>query len=141
MGFFRSMDISSSALTAERFRLDVIADNIANMNTTRTANGGPYRRKTVSFEQIQKPFAEYFNNSYSGNGVRVSAVHEDPSPFKLVYDPSHPDANEDGYVEMPNVDIVTEMIDMISASRAYEANVTALNAYKNIAMRALEIGK
>lgn len=141
MGFFRSMDISASALTAERFRLDVIADNIANMNTTRTAEGGPYRRKTVSFEQIQKPFSEYLDTSFRGNGVRVSAVHEDPSPFKLVYDPTHPDANEDGYVEMPNVDIVTEMIDMISASRAYEANVTALNAYKNIAMRALEIGK
>lgn len=141
MGFFRSMDISASALTAERFRLDVIAENIANMNTTRTAEGGPYRRKTVSFEQIQKPFSEYLDTTFRGNGVRVSAVHEDPSPFKLVYDPNHPDANEEGYVEMPNVDIVTEMIDMISASRAYEANVTALNAYKNIAMRALEIGK
>lgn len=141
MGFFSSMDISASALTAERFRLDVIAENIANMNTTRTAEGGPYRRKVVSFEQIEKPFAAYLDDSFKGAGVRVNAVNTDNSPFKLVYDPNHPDANEDGYVEMPNVDIVTEMIDMISASRAYEANITALNSFKNIAMRALEIGK
>ncbi len=134
MGFFDSMNISSSALTAERFRMDVIAENIANMNTTRTADGGPYRRRVTVFEQI-------LNESDKGMGVRVSEVAEDSSPFKLIYDPEHPDANENGYVEMPNVDTVTEMVDMISASRAYEANVTALNSFKNMAMRALEIGK
>lgn len=140
MGFFDSMNISSSALSAERFRMDVIAENIANKNTTRTENGEPYRRKVVTFEQI-KPFSAFLKEQTTGLGVRVSSVETDNSPFKLVYDPSHPDANEEGYVQMPNVDTVTEMIDMISASRAYEANVTALNAFKNIAMRALEIGK
>lgn len=141
MGFFDSMNISSSALSAERFRMDVIAENIANKNTTRTENGEPYRRKVVTFEQIEKPFSAYLSEQTSGAGVRVSSVETDNSPLKLVYDPSHPDANEEGYVQMPNVDTVTEMVDMISASRAYEANVTALNAFKNIAMRALEIGK
>jgi flagellar basal-body rod protein FlgC len=149
--FFKSMDISTSALTAQRFRMDVIAENVANINTTRTANGGAYRRKTVILEQAQSntSFAEQLSsgvngvndNRDTGNGVKVAKVVEDESPFKLVYDPTHPDANEDGYVEMPNVNIVKEMVDLISSSRSYEANITALNAFKNIAMKALEIGK
>lgn len=117
MGFFDSMNISSSALSAERFRMDVIAENIANKNTTRTENGEPYRRKVVTFEQIEKPFSAYLSEQTSGAGVRVSSVETDNSPLKLVYDPSHPDANEEGYVQMPNVDTVTEMVDMISASQ------------------------
>jgi len=140
---FKAMDISASALTAQRFRMDVIAENIANINTTRTANGQPYRRKTVVLQQRGPSFADYMGKAMNniGNGVKVAAVLEDPSPFKLVYDPTHPDANEDGYVQMPNVDIVKEMVDLISASRSYEANVTALNAFKNIAMKSLEIGR
>lgn len=142
--FFNSMNTSTSALTAQRFRLDVIAENIANVNTTRTADGEAYRRRTVVLEQAEPSFEQYLNdgmNKTAGRGVKVASVEEDQSPLKLVYDPTHPDANEEGYVEMPNVDIVKEMIDMISASRSYEANVTALNASKNLAMKALEIGK
>jgi flagellar basal-body rod protein FlgC len=142
--FFKSMDISASALTAQRFRMDVIAENVANTNTTRTANGEPYRRRTVVLREREIPFSEHLKaglEKTQGNGVEVASVQEDQSPFKLVYDPSHPDANEEGYVEMPNVDIAKEIIDMIAAYRAYEANVTALNAFKQIALKALEIGK
>src|SRR5690554_343809 len=106
--FFNSMNISTSALTAQRFRMDVIAENIANINTTRTANGQPYRRRTVVMEEAEKDFRSYLDKEMratAGNGVKVSDVAEDPSPFKLVYDPSHPDSNEDGYVQMPNVDV------------------------------------
>lgn len=145
MGFFRSLDISASGLTAQRMRMDVIAQNIANAQTTRTAAGGPYRRRTVEFEPAEgQSFSDYLSdsmNSVSGSGVRVSAINEDTSDFKLVYDPSHADAGEDGYVRMPNVDIAQEIVDMISATRAYEANVTALNAMKSMALKALEIGK
>ncbi len=145
MGFFDSMNVSASALTAERLRMDVISKNIANANVTRTANGGPYRRAMVIFEASngQKPFSEYLNEASKTmvGGVKVSGIIEDTSPFKEVYDPSHPDANDDGYVKMPNVDIMAEMVDMITATRSYEANVTAMTNTKNMALKALEIGR
>ncbi len=148
MSVFNAINISASGLTAERLRMDVISKNIANSNTTRTANGGPYRRQMVVFKsQEQAAFSDVFNNVMANNngnkakGVEVVGVRNDKSPFKQVYDPGHPDANEEGYVLMPNVEVVTEMANMISASRAYEANVTAMNATKNMALRALELGK
>ncbi|NSW89890.1 MAG: flagellar basal body rod protein FlgC [Firmicutes bacterium] len=149
MSCFEALDAAASGLSAQRLRMDVIAQNIANINTTRTERGIPYRRKVVVFEERQnnKPFSQFLTESskkkYLGiaNGVRVARIIEDPSPFKRVYDPGHPDANEEGYVEMPNIDIVTEMINMISASRAYEANVASINTTKSMALKALEIGK
>ena len=146
MSFLNSIDVSASGLTAQRLRLDIISQNIANVNTTRTEDGGPYRRKAVIFEEKREkhPFADILSNSRKaqGNGgVRVSRIEEDNTPFTLQYDPAHPDANEDGYVSMPNVNIVSEMVNMISASRSYEANVTAMNAMKSMAVKALEIGR
>lgn len=146
MSFFNSINISASGLTAERLRMDVISKNIANVNTTRTANGTPYRRQVVVFQEGEKqaPFSQYLNDAskqFMGSGVKAVAIAEDQTPFKMVYDPGHPDADEKGYVKMPNVDIMTEMVNMISSSRAYEANVTAINSTKSMAMKALEIGK
>jgi len=142
---FGSFNISASGMTAQRLRMDVIAGNIANVNTTRTEDGGPYRRKIPVFrERTPSPFKTLLHKEMTtdaGNGVEVVRIAEDQSPFKMIYNPSHPDANLDGYVAMPNVDITTEMVDMIDASRAYEANVTALNSSKNMALKALEIGK
>lgn len=144
MTWYRAMVSSASGLTAERLRMDLIANNIANANTTRTEQGGPYRRR-VAVLQSQTPFQSFLEQAQNGGtpqgGVRVAAISEDPRPFKLKYDPSHPDADENGYVELPNVDVVTEMVDLISASRAYEANVTAINAFKSMALKALEIGR
>lgn len=145
-------DISSSALTASRLRMDVISSNIANAETTRDkmVNGEyiPYKRKLVVYDSNQKDFSTLLSNSMSASektnqlkGVRVSKIIEDTTPTKLVYNPSHPDANSDGYVEMPNVDTAVEMVDMISAYRAYEANVTALNASKSMFQKSLTIGK
>lgn len=143
MGYFSALDIGASALTAQRLRMDTISQNIANINTTRSEEGTPYRRREVIFEE--RKFSDYLTKSSKekmvGSGVRVSAIVEDQSPLKRVYDPGHPDADEEGYVEMPNVDIITEMVNMISATRAYEANVTAINTTKSIAMKALEIGR
>ena len=147
MGFFTALESSASALTAQRLRMDTISENIANAGTTRTEDGTPYRRKTVIFEaaSIDAPFSSYLSKAsrerLSGGGVRVSAIVHDNSPFKSVYDPGHPDADENGMVQMPNVDVVTEMVNMISATRAYEANVTAINTTKSMASKALEIGK
>lgn len=142
MQLFRAMRISSSGLSAERLRMDVIASNIANANTTRTEDGGPYKRKIAQFqENLKREMDNLSNNNFDGNGVKAVGIVEDESPFKIVYDPSHPDANADGYVEMPNVDLLSEMTDLISATRAYEANVTAINAEKNMALKALEIGR
>jgi flagellar basal-body rod protein FlgC len=143
--FLSALDTSASGLTAQRLRMDVIANNLANVNSTRTAEGGPYRRQTVLF-QARSAGAASFRDILAGKlegggGVRVVGIAQDPSPFKQVYDPSHPDANAEGYVSMPNVDLVSEMVDMIAASRAYEANVTALNASKSMALKALEIGR
>lgn len=147
MGFFGALDIGASALTAERLRMDTISQNIANANSTRTEDGTPYRRRIVVFQEQSGgiPFSQYLSDSskkqYLGKGVKVSQIAEDPSPFKKVYDPGHPDADADGYVEMPNIDVVTEMVNMISATRAYEANVTSINTTKSMAMKALEIGR
>ncbi len=148
MGLFNSFNISASALTAQRLRMDVISQNIANVNTTRTAEGTPYRRKTVVFQEKEAdvPFSQYLSEQSrdslsAGGGVRVTGIVEDQTPFKEVYDPSHPDADDNGIVRMPNVEVVTEMVNMISATRAYEANVTALNASKSMAVKALEIGR
>lgn len=143
-------DISASALTAQRFRMDVITSNIANAETSRaTMVDGqwvPYRRKMVVMEpRGQQSFAELLNGEMqkqsTAPGVKATRVLEDQSEFKRVYSPEHPDADAEGFVLMPNVDIVKEMVDMISATRSYEANVTALNASKSMYMKALEIGR
>lgn len=147
MSMFKSLNVSASGLTAERLRMDIISKNIANANTTRTLAGTPYRRQLTVFKEQGAPstFESMLNQAkgqYSiGNGVEVSEVVEDQSDFKRVYNPGHPDADDEGYVLMPNVDVVTEMINMMSASRSYEANVTAINTSKNMAMKALEIGR
>lgn len=145
MAFLSSLDISGSALTAQRLRMDVVAENVANINTTRTANGEPYRRRYVIFQQKEGArFSDALNQSLSGSagsGVRVTEIAEDPSDFKLDYNPAHPDADEFGYVRMPNVELAREMSDMMSATRSYEANITVLNSTKGMAMSALEIGK
>ncbi len=142
MGYFSSLDTSASALTAQRLRMDIISQNIANANTSRTQNGTPYRRKLAVFEERSSggSFSDYLNNAV-GNGVRVAKIEEDPSPLRKQYEPGNPDADKDGYVQMPNVDIISEMVDMISATRAYEANVTAVNTSKSVALKALEIGR
>jgi flagellar basal-body rod protein FlgC len=146
MGMFGAIDAAASGLTAERLRMDVISNNIANVNTTRTAEGGAYRRQMVVFapRENENTFAQVLSattDASSGNGVRVVGITKDTSPTHKVYDPAHPDANKEGYVEMPNVNIVTEMVDMITATRAYEANVTVMNSSKSMALKALEIGK
>ena len=151
MGLFTSINIASSGMTAERTRSDVIADNIANASTTRTAEGGPFRRSRVIMRpRVQSPYwrspflPEGMDNGV-GKGVRVAEIQKDfQTENKLVYDPTHPDAIKTGpkagYVEMPNVDIVTEMVDMISASRAYEANASVVEGTKTMFQRALDIG-
>lgn len=150
MNLTNSFNISSSALTAQRLRMDIISSNIANAETTRgkfvEGEWIPYQRKVVVTEANgQQSFNKIFQSKLSsnsvGNGVKVTQIAEDQSPFKRVYQPTHPDANEEGYVFMPNVDILKEMVDMISATRSYEANVTALNASKSMFMKALEIGR
>ena len=146
MEILRAMDISGSALTATRLRLDTIANNLANANTTRTAQGGPYRRQMVVYaprgEQVQWMYPGIEPSpEFRGRGVRVAGVVDDPSAFKRVYDPGHPDADTSGYVSMPNVNPVTEMVDMMAATRAYEANVSAITAARSMAERALEIGR
>ncbi|MBE6021726.1 MAG: flagellar basal body rod protein FlgC [Cellulosilyticum sp.] len=147
MSFFGSLDTSASGLTAQRLRLDVISQNMANASTTRTEDGGPYKKKNVVFEQIQNEVGTSFSSVLNkkrqsgNNGVRVAQIVEDQSEGTLVYDPSHPDANAEGYVEMPNVNIIDEMVDMISASRSYEANVNSFNSMKSMFTKALEIGK
>ena len=147
MGLFTSFDINASGLTAERFRMDIISQNVANANTTRTSDGTPYRRKVVSFaeQETQTPFSRVLDSArdnYSGKGVKVSTVAEDTwTDMKMVYDPSHPDADDNGYVLYPNVNIVTEMTNVIDASRAYEANATAFNASKAMAIKGLEMAQ
>ncbi len=146
MGLFQSFDISASGMTAERFRSDIIAQNIANVTTTRTEDGTPYRRKVVTFaEKRMTPFAEMLDERrrrYKGTGVKVTSVRDDTtSDFIMEYDPAHPDADENGYVSYPNVNIVTEMTNLIDASRAYEANVTAFEASKAIVQAGMQIGR
>jgi flagellar basal-body rod protein FlgC len=152
MGMFSSINIAGSGLTAERLRLDVIADNIANVNTTRTTEGGPFRRSRVVFasrvEQPywRSPFLPSYLQDQVGQGVRVKSVQKDyASETRLVYDPTHPDAiktgPKKGYVEYPNVNIVNEMVDMIEANRAYEANSAIIGGTKAMFLKALEIGR
>ncbi len=151
MRISNSFDISASALTAQRLRMDVVSSNIANAETTRASiqNGEavPYRRKEVILSTNKPSFADSLDNAMNGtnnsglNGVKAVGIQDDQEPFKLVYNPTHPDADKDGYVKMPNVDTLKEMVDMISASRSYEANVTALNATKSMLMKAMQIGK
>jgi len=139
------MQVSASGLTAERLRLDVISNNLANVNTTRDANGQPYRRQVVVMTARGAGFAgalaQARRGGGAGNGVQVTSVHADNSPFKIVHDPSHPDADAQGNVKMPNIEPVVEMVDMISATRAYEAGVTAINSAKQMESRALDIGR
>ena len=137
--------VSASALRAERLRLDVIASNLANATTTRTPEGGPYRRRNVVFsaEPLESDFAatlEALSEQGARRGVEVTDVVEDSSPLHLVFDPGHPDANAEGYVAYPNVNPVAEMVDLMSATRAYEANVQAVNATKRMSEAALSIG-
>jgi flagellar basal-body rod protein FlgC len=145
MAFLSSLNISGSALTAQKLRMDVISQNIANANTTQTENGEPYRRKLTVFKAEDSSFATALQNAAGGGqsqgGVTVSQIIEDQSDLKPVYNPGHPNADENGYVMMPNVSTVQEMIDMMSATRSYEANVTAFNAVKQMAQTALDIGK
>lgn len=145
MSVFGAMDVSATGMTAQQLRMDTISENIANVNTTRDANGKTYRRKTVVFEEKSYPtFSESLsmaNKHNIGKGVKVTQIVEDNSEGRLVYDPSHPDANEDGYVMLPNVNTVTEMTNMIDATRAFEANVTVMNSTKGMALKALEIGQ
>lgn len=139
MAFLNSINIIGSALTAERFRSDIILQNISNQTTTRTENGEPYRRKQVIFQERSQTFDEALSKA-SGGGVRVTEVVESQEDFNPVYDPDHPDADEDGYVYYPNVNNTEEQIDLMEASRVYEANVSALSVVKAMATKALEIG-
>lgn len=174
MSFFSTLNTSASGLTAQRLRMDVISQNIANATTTRTAEGGPYKRKSVILETVpSQSFDNILDDALNANplsrgregrlgfervnaaieraagnntdedpaGVRVTQIHTDETDGPLVFDPSHPDANEDGYVEMPNVNVVFEMVNMMSASRSYEANLTAINTTRSLITRTLEIGQ
>jgi flagellar basal-body rod protein FlgC len=149
MGMFTAFDISASGLTAQRYRMDIISQNVANANTTRTENGDPYVRKVVYFEEKGVRGSDTFSHvlntvskNYAGKGVKVAKVIEDTkTPKNMVYDPSHPDADENGYVMYPNVNIITEMTNLIDASRSYEANATAFDAAKAMAQQGLQIGQ
>ncbi|QOR68554.1 flagellar basal body rod protein FlgC [Cytobacillus suaedae] len=151
MTIFHSINTTSSALTAQRLRMDVVSSNMANVDTTRgkfvDGEWQPYRRKMVVTQENAGNFSSFLKTAVAnsgsslGNGVKVTKIAEDETPFKLVYNPDHPDANEDGYVQLPNVDPLKEMVDLISATRSYEANITVLNATKGMLMKALEIGK
>ncbi len=145
MDFFSAINVSSSALSAERTRMNLISSNLANANTTRTPEGGPYKRKDAVFSAA--PTESRFSRTLNGataqqvRQVEVSQIVEDQNPPRLQYDPSHPDANPQGYVAMPNVNVVEEMADMINATRTYEANITAVQAAKSMAMKTLEISR
>jgi flagellar basal-body rod protein FlgC len=145
MDFFDAMNTSSAALSAQRLRMNLISGNLANVNTTRTPQGGPYRRKEAVFaaqplnQSFKKILADRQNKQLTT--VKVAGVLEDRNPPVMKYDPRHPDADEKGYVAMPNINLMEEMVNMISATRGYEANVTALQAAKDMALKALEIGR
>lgn len=149
MGFLSSFDISASGMSAQRVRLDVAAENIANMQATRTEGGGSYKRKLVSLESYESDSFQNVLNRTAGktgtasrrSGVRVAEITEDEREAEKVYNPDHPDADEDGYVTLTNVDLLKETVDSMSALRSYEANITAFNAVKLMAQKALEIGK
>jgi flagellar basal-body rod protein FlgC len=148
MGMFDALNVSATGLTAERLRMDVTAENLANAQTTRGADGQPYRRKEVVLSEVQsggfgaqlaKAVGAGSSSGSQPGGVEVAGITQDQTPGKLVYDPGHPDADAKGYVRMPNVDTVAEMVDLISASRAYEANVTAMNAAKQMFSKTLDL--
>ena len=147
MSMFSAFNINASGLTAQRYRMDIISENVANANTTRTADGTPYRRKVVTFAEKggQTSFSRVlgeaaYSHGYTGQGVKVSGVYEDyETEMTKAYDPSHPDADENGYVTYPNVNIITEMTNLIDASRGYEANTTAFEATKSVALKGLNI--
>ena len=144
MSLLDSMNLVGSALTAERFRMDIALQNMANADMTRTADGEPYRRKQVVFRERGLTFQDALNTEtakVNGGGVRVTEVVESQRDFIPVYDPTHPHANEEGYVMMPNVNRTEERIDLMAASNAYEANLTALKLVQSLALKALEIGK
>ena len=148
MAFLSSLDISASGMTAQRLRLDVAAQNIANIETTRTEDGGTYRRKVVRFQAEEDSFQSALRRARNAGrsderngGVIVTEIAEDQTDLKMVFNPEHPDADENGYVTYPNVNIITEMTNLIDASRAYEANATAFSASKSIALKGLEMGQ
>lgn len=145
MDFLTAIKISTSGLNAQRTRLNVVSSNLANMNTTRTAQGGPYRRKEVimSSVSVKDSFGRELKANMSGKlrKVEVSGIVEDKMPPKMVYEPSHPDANKEGYVAFPNINLMMEMVNMISASRSYEAGITVINAAKSLALKAIELGR
>lgn len=140
---FDALDVSASALSAERIRMNVTSSNLANAQTTRTDDGGPYQRKDAIFEAVpfRKELALALSNEPSLHEVKVAQIINDTSAPKMVYQPNHPDANPDGYVAFPNINTMEEMVNLITASRTYEANVTAINAAKNMMNKALEIGR
>jgi flagellar basal-body rod protein FlgC len=140
MSLITALDINASGLTAQRQRAEVASANLANSQTTRTPEGGPYRRKDVVFETV--PFSKAFDIASAGvNGVEVSGVMDDPTPFDRRYEPNHPDADAEGYVEYPNVNSMEEMANLVEASRSYEANISAVNIIKTMIARTLEIGR
>lgn len=143
MSFLSSLNIGGSALTAQRFRMDIISQNIANSETTRTQNGTPYLRKSVVMQERadNMAFADIMSENSQNAGVKIAGVKQNENEFKMVFNPSHPDADADGYVKYPNIDMVKEMMDMMSAQRSFEANVTTINAVKSMASSALQIGK
>ncbi|MBF0625584.1 MAG: flagellar basal body rod protein FlgC [Magnetococcales bacterium] len=141
MDFLSSFRVTASGLAAQRMRLNLIAENVANAQTTRTPEGGPYKRRDPLF--MARPFDAMMDKEMAAGdtGVAIDRIVVDDNPPRMQYDPTHPDANADGYVAMPNIDVVTEMVNMMAASRSYEANVSVLNASKAMALKALEIGK
>jgi len=142
MTLLSAMDISTSGLSAEKLRMEIIAQNIANIETTKTNGGGPYRRKVTVFKEVlQQNIQEDSGSNFAGQGVEVDKIVADKADPIMVYDPGHPDANKDGFVAKPNINLADEMVDSISASRAYAANVTVLNATKSLAIKALTIGR
>jgi len=145
MSFFKSMKISSAGLSAQRLRMNVLSSNLANAQSTRTEEGGPYKRKDVVFSAVgvDGTFSDFLDNTMETQlkKPQVVDIHEDTKSPRTVFDPSHPDANEEGIVELPNIQVMNEMVNMITATRAYEANATALNESKQMAMKALEIGR
>jgi len=145
MDLFTTFDIAASGLKAQTTRLNTISSNLANAETTSTPEGGPYKKKSVVFQSQDMPFNKHLQKSLNeqgqAQGVQVVKIIEDESDPQRVYDPTHPDAKEDGYVEMPNVNVMKEMVDMMSATRSYEANTTTIKSAKRMLIKALEIGR
>lgn len=145
MNIFTTFDIAASGLKAQTTRLNTVSANLANAETTSTPEGGPYKKKSVVFQTEKLPFKEQLDSSVQSReqaqGVKVAKIIEDTSPPQRIFDPSHPDAKEDGYVELPNISVFKEMVDMMSATRSYEANTTTIKSAKRMALKALEIGR